>query len=103
MFILRHCASGAGIGAVSLGQQAGSYCIRMRGGEAAAKHKWIPQWIGLKISNVFFLEPKMKFCVSTLPFLQPNLHYRSTFQSALNIFKFGVHLVHRILKPMVKR
>ena len=58
--------------------------------------------------NIFFqvdstveFRTKMVIYVSTCPFLQPILHHRSIFQIASN--DFGIHLVHRILRPMVKR
>ena len=50
-----------------------------------------------------FSGQKWRFMSPHGHFLRPILHYRSKFQSASNDFKFGIHLLHIILRPMVKR
>ena len=56
-------------------------------------YNWIPLCIGLK--------NKVQFCHGH--FLRPVLHYWSKYQIASNDFKFCIHLVHRIQRPMGKR
>ena len=51
----------------------------------------------------FFPDHKWCFISPHCHFLQPILHYRSKLQSPSNDSKFGVHLVHRILRSIVER
>ena len=62
---------------------------------------WIPLWIGIKqfLKNS---RQKLRFMSPHGLFLQPILYYKSNFQIASNDFKFGMHLVPRILIPVVK-
>ena len=53
--------------------------------------------------NIFLGGQNCRFNAPHGHFLCTNLHYRSKFQRASNDLKFGIHLVHKILRTMGKR
>ena len=55
------------------------------------------------MENTYFWRKKSLFCWVEFGFKKYYLSYMTKFESAPKVLTFGMHLLHRLLRPMVTR